>query len=123
MAHICTIFPTFTSFIYNESESTDKSENGNTEGEQDNNQVNWDRVWPGTRERARRRGIGHGTEEGWMYKARGAGRSRKEQAGTKPNVIFKTEPKDNIHAKTVITKIKCKDGMMQVEGAWLDDKV
>ena len=107
----------------NESESTDESKNGDTEGEQENNQVNWDRVWPGTRERARRRSIGHATEEGGMYKARGAGRSGKEQAGTRPNVILKTEPKDNSHNENVITKAKNEDGMVQGNGAGLDEEV
>ena len=37
------------------SESSDENENSDTEGEQENNQVNWDHVWPGTREKARER--------------------------------------------------------------------
>ena len=65
----------------NKSESTDESD---TEVEQESNHVNWDRVWPGTREKARRRSIGHAKEEGGKYKARGAGRRGKEQAGTRP---------------------------------------
>ena len=100
------------------SDSTDESD---TEGEQENNQVNWDRVWPGTREKARRRSIGHAKGEGGKDKAKGAGRRGKEQAGTRQHAILKTEPEDNIQAKNV-TKDK-DSGTVQGGGAGLDDKV
>ena len=59
------------------SESNDKNENSDTEGKQENNQVIWDHVWPGTREKARKRNIRHTAVEGGMYEAKGAGRSGK----------------------------------------------
>ena len=44
-----------------ESESSDENENSDTQGEQEDNQVNWDQVWPGTREKTRKRSIRHTT--------------------------------------------------------------
>ena len=78
------------------SESSDKNENSNTEGEQENNQVIWDRVWPGTREKAGKRSIRHTTVEGSMNKAKGALRSGKykgEGAGRYKDKKSTAEPK------------------------------
>ena len=195
------------------SESSDEYENSDTEGEEEDDQVNWDHVWPGTRERARHktkkagqdvlyeaRGAGldgtvksmskgrqeqgrgsartkpndtpkaededpksgnnparpkklgkEGITEGATNKidarrkrpmakndeglddkvqgkgagldeeeqGMGAGLDGKVQARTKPSVNLKTEPKDNIHDKNVITKAKNKDGMEQAgERGW-----
>ena len=60
----------------NESKSSDENENSDTEVEQENNQVIWDHVWPGTREKARKRSIKHTTVEGGMNEAKGAGQVR-----------------------------------------------
>ena len=53
----------------------------------------------------------------------GAGLDEKVRAGTKLSVNLKTEPKDNIHDKNVITEAKNKDGMVQCGGAGMDDKL
>ena len=56
-----------------ESKSNDKNESSNTEGEQEINQVICDHVWPGTREKARKRNYRHTTVEGGTYNDEGMG--------------------------------------------------
>ena len=58
-----------------ESQSGDGSKSSDTKGEQEINQVIWEQVWPGTREKARKRNIRHTAVEGGMYEAEGAERN------------------------------------------------
>ena len=86
----------------NKSESTDEDKNSDTEGEQENNQVNWDHVWPGTREKARKRSIRHTTMEGGMNEAKDEGRSGKyEGEGRDKDEKNTAKPKKMVKENTV----------------------
>ena len=96
----------------NKSKSSDENENSDTEGEQEDNQIIWDHVRPGTREKARKRSIRNTVVEGSMYEAKGAGRSRKYKgkgAGCDKEEKSTAKPKKMVKEDTA--------GMNKNEGA------